>query len=286
MKEEIIKELYETFELRERAGLGGMKFKYVPSDAVIDRMNRLFKGNWSTKVITQEKMDDAVVVRVRVSAFDSETGVWFEHDGYGSSVIMRYTAGEKRGEIIDIGNAYKSAEAKAIKNACSRWGVGLYLEDNPYEDELPSNMPVHSIPSPAPVVDPMPRPEGIKPAIPNIPPAGDLSKDTSVPTAPTGLTPPPFPSAKTELKKESGPFTPPVRPEDSKPNDITQEMSAGAITDVQKVAVQGLLQLKGVEFHALAKDALGTDTVPKRIEDLTYQEAVTIIKYGNDINKK
>jgi len=228
------------------------------------------------------------VVRVRVGVYDTDNNSWFEHDGYGSSVIMRYTTGQKVGEIIDIGNAYKSAEAKAIKNACSRWGVGLYLEDNPYEDDLPTNMPAPSTLSPAPVAEyPMPRPANIGSDMPNIPSVDVSPKGVNVPTPPPGFTPPPFPSAKTELKNESGPFTPPTQPVETKTNSITQEeMSTGSVTDVQKVAIQGLLQLKGVEFPALAKEALGTATVPSKVENLTYQEAVTIIKYGNDINKK
>lgn len=289
MKKEIIEGLYETFELRERQGLGGMKFKFVPSNSVIDRINRLFGGNWSTSVITQERVTDAdaVVVRVTVSVFDEDTGHRFSHDGYGSSSIMRYTGGEKKGEIIDIGNAYKSAEAKAIKNACSRWGVGLYLESNPYDEEY-TEKPESTEPNKAPVVP------DVKPTIPNIPPTGNLPKNT----VSTGPTPPPFPVSNTPKHVDkTGPFKEnSATVEHRTTPSITKEVGAGKITDVQKVAVQGLLQIKkdsfmGIpeneHFTKLATDALGrTDNLPKRVEDLTYQDAVTIIKYGNDIDRK
>ncbi len=281
MKEEVINSLYGSFELKERRGLGGMTFKYVPSTDIVDRMNRVFNGNWSTEVVSQERADDFIVVRVRVTAFDSETGRVFSHDGYGSSLVARYSEGQKSGQVIDLGNAYKSAEAKAIKNACTRWGVGLYLE-NIEEEGGPFTAHTEHESKPAP-------------------------KTQKDPVRTTGNTPPPFPSRKDAGTPPPSPqTTPPVKsvPKTTnvenkpanKPTEIMQESGAHKITDVQKVAIQGLLQIKkslfgdipeNMRFSKLVSDALGrAENLPKKPEDLSYQDAVTVIKYGNDIDKK
>lgn len=58
------------------------------------------------------------------------------------------------------------------------------------------------------------------------------------------------------------------------------------ITDVQKVAVQGSLRLKGLDWATLYCEATGKESPPPPIEDLTYQEAVIVIKYSNNIDRK
>ncbi len=294
MKEELVERLYKPFELREREGLGGMKFKYVPSDSIIDRMNKTFEGCWSTEVMFQDRQDDFVVVRVRVNVYDKDSEKQFFHDGYGSSTIMRYASGNKSGQIIDLGNAYKSAESKAIKNACTRWGVGLYLEEAPEEIDRPtaastgggpgpfsnSTQPTPDIiPPPFPSTEPGGRsgspdtmPE-IKNAVPDIPAVGAVPPEAGVPTVAT----------PSRVMFEDAPKPPPS----AEPTNITKETGGGRVTDVQRVAIQGLLQIKDLKFPAIAADALGrTDDLPASIESLSYQDAVTIIKYGNDIDKK
>jgi recombination DNA repair RAD52 pathway protein len=62
MREDILKQLYETFQLREREGQGGMRFKYVPNEDVINRMNKIFKGDWSTEVKDKNIVDDQVIL--------------------------------------------------------------------------------------------------------------------------------------------------------------------------------------------------------------------------------
>lgn len=298
MKDGLIDKLYEPFELREREGLGGMKFKYIPSVDIIDRMNKVFDGCWSTEITSQERMDDFVVVRISVSVLDKDSEKIFVHDGYGSSPIARYTSGKKEGQIINLGNAYKAAAADAVKNACKKWGVGLYLEEAPEEAGDPFAAPTGGGPGPSPNVtqpmpdttpppfpstekdtrpgppDPIPEPKpDVKMAVPDIPPVGDVPPDTGVPTVAI-----------------------PDKVESTGPTDITQGTDHDKITDVQKVAIQGLLQIKAASFGdipekdrflKLVTDALGrTDDLPGNVEDLSYHEAVTVIKYGNDIDKK
>lgn len=292
MKNDLIEKLYASFDLKEREGLGGMRFKYISSKDIIDRMNKVFGGCWSTTVTSQKRMDDFVVVRVSVLVFDQETDRVFTHDGYGSSPIARYTSGQRSGQIINLGNAYKAAAADAIKNACKKWGVGLYLEEAPEEEGGPFGSPTGGGPGPSPnKSQPMPdmtpppfpaeneppttpaqaapKPD-VKMAVPDIPTVGDVPPDEGVPT----------------VAMPSGPA----------PTDITQSTEHDKITDVQKVAIQGLLQIKAAafgdtpeeeRFPKLVVDALGrTDNLPRKVEDLSYQDAVTVIKYGNEIDKK
>lgn len=51
-----------------------------------------------------------------------------------------------------------------------------------------------------------------------------------------------------------------------------------SITDVQRAAIQGLLQLKGYSLTDLSAKALGHSITS--LEELSHQEAVEIIKYG------
>jgi len=130
----VLKQLYERFELRTRKGVGNQQFKYIPSTDVIDRMNKVFKGRWSTRVLSSEIVEDSIVVRVTVEVAPNDRER-FCHEGYGSSAVARFSSGPKEGKIIDIGNSYKSALSTAIRNACTRYGVGLYLEGDHWTDE-------------------------------------------------------------------------------------------------------------------------------------------------------
>jgi len=126
MDDLVLKKLYEPFDIKTKPGSQG--YKYIKSIDVIDRMNKVFSGRWSTEVEHQELIEDTVLIRVRVSV-----GNEFSHVGYGSSSIKRFTYGDNKGKIVDLGAVFKAAEALAIRNACSRWGVGLNLEESPDE---------------------------------------------------------------------------------------------------------------------------------------------------------
>ncbi len=58
------------------------------------------------------------------------------------------------------------------------------------------------------------------------------------------------------------------------------------ISDVQKAALQSILSIKEVEYESLAREALEANGVVKNPipepDKLTYQEAVFVVKYGND----
>jgi len=317
MKQEVLNKLYETFELEQRDGLGGMKFDYVPSAKIIDRMNRLFKGCWSTEVMSQEQKEEFALVRVRVYVYDSETEKIFHHDGFGSGMITRYKGGTNKGQIIDIGNAYKSAETKAIKNACSRWGLGLSLEgfdedrkqpdvynntasNTSFIPDIPTDSPkpaVSNIPDMPPVPDigtDVPVSQSVTtPSIPDMPPVPDIGTDVPVSQS---ATMPSIPDMQQDIPPTS---TGPAEGENPKPPFPSSDKKTSysqKITDVQKVAIQGLLQLKKdhfkdvpeeKRFNKLVEGAFNrTDNLPDSVEKLSYQDAVTVIKHGNSLSKK
>lgn len=265
MKNELLNDLYKPFEnIKEKPGSG--KYKYVSSRDVIDRMNRVFEGNWTSEVIDDLVAEDNVLVRVRVYVKDN--GESFYHEGYGSSNIARFSFGDKKGQAINIGNNYNSAKSLAIKDACKKWGVALYIEDNPYDEEFVNDGV--STGSPAPSAPKKTLPE-VEHTLPNVPPAGNLSADTME------FSPPPFPDEVSKPELVTDTF-----------GNTTPEQTTGVekITDVQRVAIQGLLELKKLDYKELLINALGRkDNLPASPEDLTYQDAVTVIKYGNNVKK-
>lgn len=339
MDEVILSKLYETFELKSRQGTGGMVFKYVPNEDVINRMNQTFHGNWSTSVGFKDVIDDQVVMEVVVSVVDPETGKHFEHTGYGSSQIQRYKDGPNAGKIIDLGNAYKGALAKGIVNACTRWGVGLFKEHNAMEDDG-NSVSNYSAPSPNPApqnVAAPPKPSApaqptnnfTPPPVPNIPnqaanpaPAPKPAPVVAAPVAsPQAAAPPTSPSPAPPVAQSPG--LPPGVPS-SVSNSMTlaqtaepkpaaqpmpsfpapdmnppatpdvpfskQEGGGNGITDVQRVALNGILSMmKGVSYDDLAKEAFEANGIDKDVpvkENLTYEDAVIVIKYGNDKYRK
>jgi hypothetical protein len=292
--------LYEPFDVQTKPGRGN--YKYVRSIDVIDRMNKVFGGEWSTQVMEDKVVEDSVIVRVRV-LLEDKIGYKY-HEGYGSSAIQRYREGNNKGQAIDLGSAYKAAEAMAIRNACSRWGVGLFLEEEvgeqetvfptpptPPRPEIPKiNIPttgrtsstnpnVANVPKEAPVEEV--KVEEKKPAtkMPNLPPMAKKE------------TPKAKPEAEAKPKAKEAPF--PKIPLPKKPNAVPPgdaNIPDEGISDVQKAALKGLLTIRGLEYNQLIEDAfknneIDYDEIPEA-DKLSYKEAVAVIKYGNDLFKK
>jgi hypothetical protein len=346
MNETILEELCKPLPIKERKGTGGMMFKYIPNEYVIERMNKVFKGNWSTDVISKEIMEDQVVIEVLVTVLDSDTGVTFQHTGFSSQTIARYRDGVNQGKPVDLGNIFKSALAKAIVNACTRWEVGLFKE--PENEVVPvvvpqvaaPTLPVNLVPvnpapiNPAPVNPPVinvPIPAPV-PNIPVIPTQRVVTNSTTltqaVPPAPINVPAPPapvnvqvppaavlptIPAPNPELvtvaqyttppvvapvAPVAQPMVPPVPPAPPVINTIpvtpsvpfaTQPTGATNISDVQCVALNGILDMQGIEYEVLATEAFQERGITKPIpnkEELNYDDAVVIIKYGNDKYRK
>jgi hypothetical protein len=112
--------LYRGFEnIPTRKGRGG-NYAYVRWQDVADRMNEAFGVMWSSEVIMQDIIGNNVIVRVRVSVFHPDTGVFSKQEGFG---------GAPNDDRNEAGNPFKAAYSKALKDACKKWGLGLFLEE-------------------------------------------------------------------------------------------------------------------------------------------------------------
>jgi len=271
-----IDKLYEPLELKSRRGRGG-NYSYVPWQDVADRMNKTFKGNWSSEVRSQEVVGENVVVRVRVTATDPETQMSFHQEGFGGAV--------NRADD-EAGNPWKSAYSKALRDACKRWGIGLFLDE-----DAGAPAPTATTPPPVPSV-PAATPATVPPSAPATPPPATQTV-VEAPVPPTALvaTPPasslpvapPMPPVP-----PAAPTPPPAMPADDMPMSSGSVLSNddSGITEVQQIALEGILGMRDLNYEDLAKEAfedkgMKYDTIP-RAEDLTYEEAVVVVKFGND----
>ncbi len=312
----LLSKLYANFELRSREGTGGKRFKYIPSDAVIDRMNKVFQGCWGTEVLEEKLVEDQILVKVRVTAHHPDINQQFQHDGYGSAAVMRFKSGKNQDKIVDLGNIYKSAEAMAIRHACTRFGVGLYLEGDGGEfyggdvDDTSKHVTVkehkpvnnsNSMPGPAPITanihnttindspinsnvstntNSQPVKSGIKT------PAGAKTNNHG-PKIPSPNVSVPIPNSTSSNTANAGiSFPGGVQSVNTNINTTTE----ARITDVQKAAIEGILSIRGVEYEDLitqsfTKFGINVDSVPK-ISELTYSQAVAAVKHGNALFRK
>jgi len=310
--------LYKSFEnIPTRRGRGGT-YSYIRWQEVADRMNEAFGTSWSSEVKFQEIIGNNVIVRVRVSVTDPSNNLTTIQEGFG---------GAPNDANSEAGNPFKAAYSKALKDACKKWGVGLYLD----EDDEPAggNMTPPSLPSgyigkelgvpPSSLMTPpsmdipkMPEDnnytEVASPSIPSAPPIGGIPLPSSVTMASSNtvvvseepvmvnmepIASNPIPPIPKVSMISSLPTPPGITMNKEMPTSKTNVIITGEpdfISDVQKAALQSILNIKGVEYEALAKEAFEfngyvKDPIPESGK-LTYQEAVYVIKYGNDKFRK
>ena len=241
-----IKDLfYESFgDLPSRRGPGGF-YSYVKWQDVADRMNQIFGVNWSSEAISHEVIGDNVIVRVRVDVRDPETKEHFYQEGFGGAPL-------NQGEP---GNPFKSAYSKALKDACKKWGIALYKDEEEVppsaapEMTSPPEMPAtpaaeKTVPDSSAFAAPLPPnvPKTVQqevtlqqepPAVPeNTPPAPATPVMPEVaPVAPAVPEPTPPPAAAVEPPIPQQPAAPvvpeqPVPPTPTAPEAPTQEAPA------------------------------------------------------------
>jgi len=282
MDKTIFDSFYDKFAVSTRPGRGG-KYPFVPANDVTDRMNRLFQGNWCSEVTFQDSFaDGTVIVRVKISVLDPESNMWFHHEGFGGH---KDAGGEP-------GSSFKSAYSKALVNACRRWGVGLYLEGNE----------VSNIPSSAGMPGPAPRPiqalpkQGLPPKPLTSPPILDSLPPVSKPpiveqTVIQQVSSPPKVSSTQAMPKipepmhgatlNGGHIAPTQTP--GHVSATTETPSSDMISDVQKIAIQSMYDMRGYKYEDLAQSVLGSVI---DVNTLTHDQAVSVIQYGNDLYKK
>ena len=205
-------------------------------------------------------------------------------------------------------------------NACTRWGVGLFKETNVYNtndvvNTVPTSAPVGVHIAPLVVAPPVASPI----APPVIPTQKVVTSSTvltqAIPSAPIEAPAPPIVQTPVvELPKVPVPnqemaaptpitnpaYAQPVIPVQAPPviNTVpstpsvpfaTQPTEAMGISDVQCVALNGILDMQRIEYDMLAKEAFTERGISRPIpikEELNYEDAVVIIKYGNDKFRK
>ena len=312
MKKEVLELLAKLFNLKEREGLGGKRFKYVASGDIIERMNTVFHGNWNVELIESKVVEEQLLVLVKVSVCDEETGNLFFQDGYASYPVFRFTSGQNKGKVIDIGNSYRSAMTKAIKTACSRWGVALFLEEStvsidnsdmpasavmdmpPYTPTEPTQaipdipIPVEPMGSPEKVVNAEPTQPASTPPVPDIPiPAGPVNNPEKVER------PQPWPDAPVDepvftnnnvVAPDSGNFPSNVEVPPLTGVEVSESTeTAENLTPVQKVAIESLMSVNKIKFKDLFMKAIPGQEVPSSIEVISYLDAVKLIQCGNHL---
>lgn len=312
------KGLYKGFDsIPTRRGRGGV-YSYIRWQDVADRMNDVFGLNWSSEVLYQEIVGNNVITRVRVTVTDPETNLVSWQEGFG---------GAPNDGNSEAGNPFKSAYSKALKDACKKWGVGLFLDEDGEGEPAPQNIPEGYIGKELgvpPGVE-MPKSKNVSiviadetPIVPTVEKEPEIEHVDESPTTSMSASivmggmpippdvymesrviPEPINVEKTTNKKGVNiPPVPSAPPVVSLKDDMPLSGKSGSInvgspdiiSDVQKAALNGLLSIKGVDYIALAREAFDANglsgvEVPE-IDKLTYQEAVHVVKYGNDKFRK
>src|SRR4051794_20561535 len=109
MDEKVHQALQRPFDkqtIRERIGPGGRPLSYVPVSHYIARLNEATAGEWSYEVLSRERLEDEVIVEVRLNVM----GVI--KTGLGGAPINRR---RDNGKTVSLAHDYMSAEASALK---------------------------------------------------------------------------------------------------------------------------------------------------------------------------
>lgn len=296
MDNKIFKGFYEKLPVKSRKGRGGV-YPYVSADDVTDRMNKLFRGNWSSMVIFQDVISDEIIIRVRVEVNDYN-GVIYSHEGFGGHRII---------STDEPGNGFKSAYSKALVNACRRWGVGLFLVDDETEvsTEATKSIPTATttsefITSPSkPIVPPVvsettiitqEAPASVMPKIPT-PGTSIESKPTSevkAPSVPSMPSVPPEIASSVKKTISSIPKVPTqatsIISQTVETQTVTEpDRNDNGVSDVQLLAIQSLVDTRGFKYEDLVTHVLGE---VRDVNTLTHDEAVSVIQHGNHLYRE
>ncbi len=102
--------------VRHRQGQGGKQLSYVPTFAVVERLNEGCT-EWSFEIVKHELVGDEMIVIGKLAA-DGVVKMAF-----GGSTVTR----SREGFVVDLGDTAKAAASDALKKAASLLGVGLEL---------------------------------------------------------------------------------------------------------------------------------------------------------------
>ena len=299
MNAQILEKLYEDLPVDIKQGAGN--FKYIKTRYVLDRLNKVFEGRWSAQVINHQIVDNEVLLWIRLTIV-GEGNVEYSQDGFGSA---------KRFDKIEIGNTYKSAKSKAIKDAVKAWGIGLFIEEPRNTNTVISNTTSMNNSSNIPVGNTLP-PAANMSVSSNVPPTnGKVNTAQAMPAMNTNNTPPMgnsvpnttmannTPSSAQEAPGNLPSFTTPTTgyAETTQTSQPTQDMNRPPspheatnegmmATLVQKTAIQTRLEASGQTFDELITDVyvnknLNLEDKPATLDELTYETAMAIAAFNN-----
>ena len=295
MEQETLDKLYEDFTIEIKPGKGS--FKYVRTRHILDRMNKAFKGNWGTHIISHSEIGDEVLVLAAVYIYNEDGHILAQQQGFGSA---------KKFNGVELGNTYKSATSKAIKSAVRNWGVALFLEEGEtgadytsqstvvqtgstaipqsVSQSMPSmpqsmpsfgqNTPVVQTPVSTPSMPSMPQSELSMPTTGS--PVGNIA--TTFPGAPLNT-----PTTPVQNDTPSGLPTMTAMP-GKMPTTNSAENTQANITSVQKVAIMSRLASKGKTFEDICADFYSNkpnSIFVDNIDDMTYTDALDLVSFLN-----
>lgn len=254
--EDICEVLNEELPTYQRRGNGGT-YSYVKGEDVVRQLNKAFNHGWSSEVIKDEEKYNQVLILVSLTVFVG--GDTIVHHGFGSAPIAKHT---KTGEILDIGNTYKSAYTTALKKAAEQFGIGLNSSDGGDLSGGTSSYKKH----PAPNKGVQPR-QQVRPSVsrPSLTPPSGLSKPRPSLTPPSNS---PAPAASSS--------SPPIA-------SLVAAEKGGSLTDIQKNAIGNLANSKGYTTEEIIALALEKKV---DIDDLSSAEAVQVIRFAGSSSKK
>jgi hypothetical protein len=297
MNKEALEKLYAELPVSIKPGAGN--YKYVKTRHILDKLNEVFEGRWSSEIKSFEKIDNEILVWVRVSVVDEVGKTLCSQDGFGSAKLFNK---------VDLGNIYKSAKSRAIKDAVRNWGLGLSFDSSGFNHETitteTQNVPASFNNAQVPASNNMPA-TASAPAMPT-----ETTTVGSTPFGPPGADTPPMPQAAPKEQEpvstglpsfnapevSAGPAnaTQPLgSPPESNPGyannsqPFTDNNELTKITHVQQIAIQSQLESKNKTFKDFATEAftaLGKDvsSLPEKIEDMSYTDAMTLASFASN----
>lgn len=150
---------------------------YVDHHYVVAALNFAFGHSWTEEYEAPIFQGDHVATRCRLTVTFPD-GTTAARTATGGHPIARYTGGEHAGEVIDLGDAIKAAEADALKKAASKFGIAwdVYAGVTVHPDATKGPKAIYSVveerpriaaPSSAPAVEAVrgPTPEQIEYAV-------------------------------------------------------------------------------------------------------------------------
>lgn len=150
MNLELIQRPFSHDQIKQRKTSLGYTLDYLETHTVIHRLNEVFGGAWSFRILDHKLLEDDVVVLGELTA----EGVAKQQFG---TCELRQEGDE--GIVLSMGDALKAAASDALKKAATLFGIGLQLYRSAETPAVSPPAPARPEPAPAPVPALEPEPE-------------------------------------------------------------------------------------------------------------------------------